>query len=463
MPLEMGLWRVDDKPVRIDTAAMPLESRLEQLIEDDPTILGEQLLMIGRQVPTAFGGFIDLLAIDVEGVVHVLELKRERTPREVVAQVLDYGSWAQTLGQEEIRSLFANYRPGSEFDAAFADRFGDAPPEDLNTSHRLTVIASAADPATERIVTYLATGFGVPVNVAFFRYFTDGDRAYLARTWLLDETVVPAQVVKGKTGGNRERWNGQDWYVSFGEEDSSRSWDDARRYGFVSAGGGEWFSRTLKSLPVGARVFVCIPKRGYVGVGEVTGGAVPADQATLTVDGVVTPFRKLDLQGRYTHESQPADGADRAEYVVPVTWVKTVGRTEAVWKSGCSPTRTLPANCAAASRCWRSLGRSTLWRVEPCGLLAGQGDLLDHGDANDLNLRKVFVRPAYSDQDDGAPCVGDVGSVWDSDVASPCRGQTLTACPPMRVGITNGVVGELESRPPWQPRLIHTYAPVGVS
>jgi hypothetical protein len=98
-------------------------------------------------------------------------------------------------------------------------------------------------------------------------------RSYLARTWLLDEAVNAAASTKGKSGGSKEQWNGQDWYVSFGEEDGNRSWDDAREYGFVSAGGGKWFSRTLKNLPVGGRVFVCIPKGGYVGVGTVTGMA----------------------------------------------------------------------------------------------------------------------------------------------------------------------------------------------
>lgn len=39
------------------------------------------------------------------------------------------------------------------------------------------------------------------------------------------------------------------------EEPGGRSWEDAEAYGFVSAGGGDWFSRTLRSLPVGARVF----------------------------------------------------------------------------------------------------------------------------------------------------------------------------------------------------------------
>ncbi|WP_328501118.1 hypothetical protein OG828_12045 [Streptomyces sp. NBC_00457] len=40
---------------------MPLESRLEELIEADPAMLGRPLLLVGRQVSTAHGKFIDLL------------------------------------------------------------------------------------------------------------------------------------------------------------------------------------------------------------------------------------------------------------------------------------------------------------------------------------------------------------------------------------------------------------------
>ena len=47
MPVEMGLWRVDDKPVRLIPGSMPTEARLEELIEAEPTILGEPLLIIG--------------------------------------------------------------------------------------------------------------------------------------------------------------------------------------------------------------------------------------------------------------------------------------------------------------------------------------------------------------------------------------------------------------------------------
>ena len=44
MPVEFGLWRVDGKPVRVASPQMPLEERLEELIEADPGMLGRPLL-----------------------------------------------------------------------------------------------------------------------------------------------------------------------------------------------------------------------------------------------------------------------------------------------------------------------------------------------------------------------------------------------------------------------------------
>jgi len=331
MALEIGLWRVDSgTPVRVGASTFPLEARLEELIQSDPTILGEPLLVVGRQVPTAFGKFIDLLAVGADGTMHVLELKRDRTPREVVAQVLDYGSWVQGLSHSEVLDIFDSQHEAA-FEVAFEEQFGTKPPDELNGGHTLTVIAADIDAATERIVTYLA-GFDVPVNVVFFRYFRDDEREYLARSWLLDETVVAPGGAGPKRGGTREPWNGHDWYVSFGEYDGGRNWDDARKYGFVSAGGRPWYSRTLRSLPVGARIFTYIPQAGYVGVGTTTGEASQFQDALVTIDGEQLKLSDQPLAGNYHHP--PVGGEDTAEYVVPVEWITTKPRELAVHERG---------------------------------------------------------------------------------------------------------------------------------
>jgi len=55
-----------------------------------------------------------------------------------------------------------------------------------------------------------------------------------------------------------EPWNGE-FYASFGES-ATRSWADAVQYGFICAGGGPWYTKTLQLLGPGDRVWVKIPE-----------------------------------------------------------------------------------------------------------------------------------------------------------------------------------------------------------
>ena len=97
MPVKFGLWRVDGGNVEsVAPAALDAEERLEDLVEGRIDILGlGDLLIIGRQVITAFGKRIDLLAIDGQGDLYVIELKKDKTPREVVAQ-----AWSTAFGPQ---------------------------------------------------------------------------------------------------------------------------------------------------------------------------------------------------------------------------------------------------------------------------------------------------------------------------------------------------------------------------
>lgn len=53
MPVEIGVWRMDgDTPRRLSATMMPTELMLEDFLERDPSLLGNRLLVIGRQVRT---------------------------------------------------------------------------------------------------------------------------------------------------------------------------------------------------------------------------------------------------------------------------------------------------------------------------------------------------------------------------------------------------------------------------
>jgi hypothetical protein len=146
------------------------------------------------------------------------------------------------LGYDDVRDIYARHAPGGDFDEAFRQAFQDEPPETINAEHQLVIVASALDPASERIVTY-AQRLGVPVNVVFFQTFQQDGTQLLTRTWLIDPVEETAARTSGPSKKQKAPWNGKDWYVSFGE-DEARSWEDARAYGFVSAGGGSLRSST---------------------------------------------------------------------------------------------------------------------------------------------------------------------------------------------------------------------------
>ena len=102
------------------------------------------IAIIGRQVQTAFGGRIDLLGLDRDANCIVFELKRGRTPREVVAQLLDYGASVKDLGYNELDQIAQRWAQKS-LATIFQNVFGDTIPDTVNESHNLVVVASGLD------------------------------------------------------------------------------------------------------------------------------------------------------------------------------------------------------------------------------------------------------------------------------------------------------------------------------
>ena len=110
MPLELGVWRIDAGVKPVEFGALDLEKRLEEILDKNIEIASPNWFVIGRQVRTSHGGIIDLLAMDRDANLIVLELKRDRTPRDIIAQLLDYGSWVVGLDVDNIIQIFAEYQ-----------------------------------------------------------------------------------------------------------------------------------------------------------------------------------------------------------------------------------------------------------------------------------------------------------------------------------------------------------------
>lgn len=194
MPNDIRIWRIQDGSnlQEIQQAKLDLEERIENWLAEDVSIVRDDLLVIGRQVETDFGGVIDLLCLDRSGDLVILELKRDKTPREITAQTLDYASWVTHLSHDRISEIADRHLGGEgALEEAFKTKFGEDLPDTLNEHHEMLIVASQIDASSERIIEYLSDTYGVGINAVTFQYFKDEEgEEYLARVFLIEPSQV---------------------------------------------------------------------------------------------------------------------------------------------------------------------------------------------------------------------------------------------------------------------------------
>jgi hypothetical protein len=319
------------------------------MIVADCRILSDQWMLIGREEKTPYeapyGGRIDLLALAPDSSLILIELKRDKTPREVVAQALDYATWVEKLRPDDVKRIYDRFKPGSSLDDDFRSRFKQPLDEDGPKKHQIVIVAASLDDSSERIMTYLNQR-NIPINVICFQVFAHGPDQFVSRVWLVDptETQINAETLPQDT---KEPWNGE-YYANFGDGES-RAWSEAVRYGFISAGGGSWYSGTLKQLSPGDRVWVKAPGSGFVGVGLVTGYRLPLSSFDVDTPDGRKPAQEVLNQGHY-HKKFPDD--PEREYVVPVQWLQTVPLEDALKGKGLFGT--LNTVCRPTAPKWRT-------------------------------------------------------------------------------------------------------------
>lgn len=186
---------------------LELERYLEDWLENSPVALvqDEYVLWIGRQTSaTDEDGTVypDLLGVDVEGNLVITELKRARTPRDIIAQLLDYAAWADGLSESQIRGIAEDYFEtragfqGRTFDDAFREIF-DMPETDelppLNRGLRLFIVAEEIPARVAHVCRFLRTSHGMDVNCIEVSTFEteSGEVLVNTETKVGDEEFVP--------------------------------------------------------------------------------------------------------------------------------------------------------------------------------------------------------------------------------------------------------------------------------
>lgn len=115
---------------------------IQEWISGTPEILGEELLIIAKELVLPSGSRLDLLAVDRQGALVVIELKRDDSGTNVEWQAVKYASYCSSFSQDEIYASFAEYL-GTDSDDAQGkiEEFMNCEPEDLNQTQRIILVS----------------------------------------------------------------------------------------------------------------------------------------------------------------------------------------------------------------------------------------------------------------------------------------------------------------------------------
>jgi hypothetical protein len=200
------MYKVDTKarqlielaPKKISELGMKERFDLEEWVEKSPRILGEDLLIIGKEVPLPSGLRVDLLGIDKHANLVIIELKRDESGPAVEWQAIKYASYCSNMLRDEIFARFAEYLQCDRDDASLkVEEFIDSELEALNKSQRIILVAREFHSDVVSAVLWLRD-FEIDIMCVRLRSYVDDD----GDLFITPEAIIPlpeaSTYIKGK-------------------------------------------------------------------------------------------------------------------------------------------------------------------------------------------------------------------------------------------------------------------------
>lgn len=150
-------------------AAGVYEAEIEDLLWDNlEELTGDNLFRVARQ-PVLPLGRPDVIALDPDGRVVIIEVKRD-VDRHQLAQALEYAGWARNVGLDE---LAGRYHGGAQ---GFWDdwmEFTDTDvPRLVNRTPRLMLVARNFEPRTYQALEFLLQ-HNLPIKLLRLAFYVD--------------------------------------------------------------------------------------------------------------------------------------------------------------------------------------------------------------------------------------------------------------------------------------------------
>jgi hypothetical protein len=165
---------------------------IQEWIANSPEILGEDLLIIAKELELPSRIRIDLLAIDRKANLVVIELKRDDSGTAVEWQAIKYASYCSNFLPEDIFAFYAQYLATDKDEAQLKiEEFIDEEFTNLNQKQRIILVAREFHSDVASAVLWLRD-YEVDIKCIRLRPFVDTDN----ELFITPDVIIPLPEAK---------------------------------------------------------------------------------------------------------------------------------------------------------------------------------------------------------------------------------------------------------------------------
>lgn len=177
------------------------ENDLHKLVSSNSKLVvleqegGERLptITIGDKWKLPSGGELDILLFDIMGNVIIVEFKRDKTPRDVIAQILDYASELHQMSLDDLEKLIKKHTNYEDYASIITKLQEDNPEyEDIDMDDiknqvskcligkdlQLLIVSYNVDERIRRVAEFLRDSYEMKIYCVEFDYFVNKEHEY---------------------------------------------------------------------------------------------------------------------------------------------------------------------------------------------------------------------------------------------------------------------------------------------
>jgi hypothetical protein len=237
----------------------------------------EQVLVISQSVSGQ--RMADILALDADGRLVIVEIKRDWSDRATVGQLLEYAANRMGNSYEDLEELHQSYwdrHHGEGQYVSLLERFqelsddSEATENHIPKGHRICIVAPRSDEGLCRIVEWLKM-YDVPISFVPFTLYTDDNNEDI----LLEMKPMPMIHAEQRNVADEEE---KDRFFNTNETNAPGAYERMFNQDVIAIYGYANGPSNLEGGTADQRVFAYVSGRGIVAVGRIVDGQlVPGD------------------------------------------------------------------------------------------------------------------------------------------------------------------------------------------